>query len=395
MGYCRGTKKLEVKVKKIKASKSIKTESCINYAMGNKDENIVQCEEQAVIASKEKNSAHSIANERDRMTSSNIATLMDSPQSATNSLKNNASTGHSFDMDKENMNNRPQIVDKDLTNSGRIKPNTKSLEVDEETHNNDVKLSNGFDNSIRLSENPFDILNGLPFKQSSSRKLESKTEKSKATDDIFLSLLKKNKSSPEEAKAVRKEGIFKKLKIITKRESNFEVKKYYKFPFEIGQINDGSEIFEKIRNGYVCALSSAYANYRKFGESFRVLVNKEIFIFGKTIRCSKTLLKTLKDSEISIDLEHNDYITIDQEDKGLIFDMLVNTEVPRGKCIPFVISEFEFENGIVYRTKIIKGPTVRCFRKGVNAIEYSYCLEGPLISSDFRIDEEAQIEYID
>lgn len=249
---------------------------------------------------------------------------------------------------------------------------------------------NGFDKTVRISDNPFDILENNQFRAVPILTQEELQHTSRASDDLLLSVLKRPKKTCLESKPSRKEGIFRKLTIYSRSDLVIQTKKYYKFPFEMQLLNDESTIFSSVRNVFVSALSSVYSNYRRFGESFKVLANEGLFIFGKDVTCSKSLSKMLRGFDIDFS-EAGDRIVINPNDKGMVCDVIMNLEIPRGKPLPFILSEFEFEDGIVYRTKLGKGPAVR----NGNKIEYTYYVGGPLYSPDVKVDDDAQIDYVE
>lgn len=261
----------------------------------------------------------------------------------------------------------------------------KSKEVSTIDANNILSI----DSTIKMSNNPFDILKNTPYKKSDQKEPDRVLESPKATDDFILSCLKRPKSQQDEYKIIRKTGIFKKIMILSKSEISIPSKKYFKFPFDISIVNDESPIFNSIRDEFVNALASAYSNYRKFGESFKVLLNDDLIIFSNELRCSLSFSKLFLSNGIIFETE-KDMIVVDRDDIGLVYDIIINIDIPKGKCMPFIMSEFEFENGIIFRTKIKKGPIVR----SSSMIEYSYTLFGPLYSPDYYFDDDVFLEYV-
>jgi hypothetical protein len=245
-----------------------------------------------------------------------------------------------------------------------------------------------FDSSFKLSDNPFDVFTNKIIKKSENIKSVEKSYKSNITEEKLLSRLNKPKKVLNFEKLKIKEGVFQKIKILSKNEIFLPVKKYYKFPFEMSLLNDESELFFKLKNTFTSAMACAYSNFRKFGESFVVIFLNDIFVFSKELKCTNGCLKLLKSNDISF-IEKSDCILINDEDKALVYDIIMNTEIQKGKPLPFILSEFEFDNGIVYRTKLIKGPVVKIDKK----IEYSYVLNGPFYSSDFNFDQDFEIDY--
>ncbi|KAM0679934.1 hypothetical protein GINT2_001875 [Glugoides intestinalis] len=246
------------------------------------------------------------------------------------------------------------------------------------------------DESIKISEDPFDMLNNKVFRPvSETKRVQKQVEIAKTTDDELLAGLIKVKSQFEKKAVEIKAGIFSKLKIISKSELALSPRKYYKFPFDISVVNDDSEIFQMMRDEFLTALGSCYSNYRKFLESFKVIFNEATFEFTqKGVRCPEGCSRLLRANEIDFKNE-GEYLRIEAKEVCLIYDVLMNSEIPKGKCLPFIISEFEFENGIMFRTRIKKGPTVRNGER----IEFSYVLTGPIDTTGLEIPSECVIEY--
>lgn len=295
-------------------------------------------------------------------------------------------------LDEETDNSQIEI-NKDSTHGNRMictpESNILGLAVVKSiSRDQNNQKTNGFDQSIRVSDNPFDVLDNNSFKTIQIKVEEKQHHTSKVPDDLLLSVIKKHKEVKQAPVALRKEGIFQKLTIYSKSALVLQNKRYYKFPFEIQTLNDGSIVFESIRNAFVSALSSAYSNYRRFGESFKVLTKEGLFIFEKDLTCSKSLSKTLHGLDVEFSTV-DDYVIVNSNDKGLVYDMIMNLEIPRGRALPFILSEFEFEDGIAYRTKLKKGPMVR----NGSTIEHTHYMFGPLYSSDFKFDDNAWIDY--
>jgi hypothetical protein len=253
-----------------------------------------------------------------------------------------------------------------------------------------VEKMHSIDESIKISENPFDMLNNKGFRPvSEAKRVRKQLETAKKTDDELLAGLIKVKSEVEKKEVEIKAGIFSKLKIITKSELTLSPKKYYKFPFDISVMNDDSDIFQMMKDEFLTALGSCYSNYRKFLESFKVVLNEATFEFSeKGVRCPEGSSRLLRANDIAFKNEGG-YLIIDPKEVCLVYDVLMNNEIPKGKCLPFIISEFEFENGIMFRTRIKKGPTVRNGEK----TEFSYVLTGPIDTAGLEVPRECVIKY--
>lgn len=273
--------------------------------------------------------------------------------------------------------------------------NDKNIENSLETMNFNIPKHSGslsttkvFNSSMKISENPFDFLEDRAFTVIETPNTQEITKKSATTDEQLLSLIKKPKYKKLEVKKDLKEGIFDKIEILSKQEISLPCKKYYKFPFEISQITDDSELSTKLKNTFISAFSSAYSNYRRFGESFAVVLLNDIFIFSKQLKCTNGTIRLLKMNDIKF-TEHHDHVIVSDSDKALVSDIIMNFEIPKGKPLPFILSEFEFDNGIVYRTKFIKKAVI----KVLGGFEYSYVLTGPLYSGDFKLENDFILHY--
>lgn len=251
-----------------------------------------------------------------------------------------------------------------------------------------------FDQNVQISENPFDILEGNFVKSNKPKSSTIPVTKKLANDTIFLDLLQREKKTVEKTEK-RQEGIFSEIKIISNVELELESKKYYKFPFEMGIVNDNSKLFGIFKTQFHLALNSSYSNYRKFKEEFKVLTNDGLIIFGNGLLVSKTLQKQLKDHDIeAIDINNDNFYKVEESEAGMLFDFALNLEITKGKPIPFILSDFEFENGIVYRTKIIKGSVVRSSSKANQIFQYSYSVKGPVYAADFEFGPDSTANFL-
>lgn len=248
---------------------------------------------------------------------------------------------------------------------------------------------NTFNSSMKLSENPFDIFNGKLVQRKVSVETKVEITKPATTDNFLLSGLKSTAFPQKKSyKSERKTGIFNQITVTSRANLTIGTKKYYKFPFETILINDESQLYETMSKCLTVALSSAYSNFRRFGEQFKVLVGTDVFTFSGDTTCSLSSEKILKNNGIKYTV-NTDNVKIDPDDVGLVCDILMNLEIPKGKPLPFVMSPFEFEGGIMFRTKIMKGPMVRSGEH----IEYMYTVVGPLDSQDFLFDDSVNIGY--
>lgn len=239
-----------------------------------------------------------------------------------------------------------------------------------------------------ISSNPFDVLNNNIHVQSVVEHVNTQPKHKEQDDEIFLSVLKKARAGLSLSKSARKVGIFRKIRIFSKNEIHIPIKKYYKFPFDQNFKNDGTSIFDQISKEIVISLASVYSNYRKFNESFKVVYNGEIIYFEDRVRVSSGLERLLKQNDIQY-IGQSDALVVDDSDVALVYDMLMNVEIGRGYCLPFIFSEYEFDNAIVYHTRIEKGPIVSIGAK----IEYLFFVHGPLFSLDYCLENATEIEY--
>lgn len=213
-----------------------------------------------------------------------------------------------------------------------------------------------------------------------------------ASDEVFLSLLKQPRALTARD-SPRPVGIVKELRVFSDSEIAIRPKRYYKFPFDDKTVNDQSQTFHKLSEYYTQALLSAYHNYRRFKERLILKLPEGLVFFDTEISCSYSLLKTLEHNDIHftespIGNEMN--ISIPASDVALIYDLAMNVEILPGMALPFILSDHEFENAIVYSTKVEKMPVVR-----VNGREeHIYTVKGPLYSEDYILTDARSIKYI-
>lgn len=264
----------------------------------------------------------------------------------------------------------------------------RNMEVCENPSNN-LKVRS-FNNTMKLSENPLDVFNDSSIKIKKKEEMAPITAKSRTTDDLILSSLKRTKLQCPVSRQNRKSGVFNKIKIVSKEELAIPSRKYYKFPFDMAIVNDESALFYTIKEKLVTAFSSAYSNYKKFREPFHILLSEGIFHFSNTTTCSLECERLLKLNDIQYSVDR-DLIQIHESDVSLVYDVIMNVEIPKGRKIPFILSEFEFDNGMVFRTKLVKGPVVRT----CGQTAYAYDLIGPLNSTDFHFQDNDILEYLE
>lgn len=261
-------------------------------------------------------------------------------------------------------------------------------------------------NKTYIPENPFDIIDG-PFipaietpESHSPSGLSSnilnecpntpeKPSEHSATEDLFMKLLQNPKAVPSLSDHVS--GIFKGLKILSDSELSLAPKRYYRFPFSESTVNDQSQTYKTISEYFVQALHSVYSNYRTYKKNFIIKINDELIFFDEQVTCSKGLKTHLCSNDISFseNLQSPSVYFIADRDVPLLYDFVMNVKVLPGMSLPFILSENEFENALIYSTRVKKGPVVRVGSQN----EHLYIIKGPLYSLDYKIDKTQNIKY--
>lgn len=259
-------------------------------------------------------------------------------------------------------------------------------------------MAGGTTAGMSITHNPLDILAGriyAPDDTADSREKPPASPVSSAVDDTLLmsALLKQSESPPAggDARGVpHRSGIFRRLVLFSSAEMAVPVRKYFKFPFESGIRNDGSRLFSQLHGLFVQSMYSVFSNYRKFREPFKVLMAGEIILFDKLIRVPKALRRTLVQNDISFD-DDGECLVVPEGDAPLVYDVLLNTEITKGSVLPFIFSEYEFDNAIVYHTRVERGAIVRV---GADR-EYMYTVHGQLYSDDYLVEGVTSIKYVE
>src|SRR5699024_6883614 len=115
--------------------------------------------------------------------------------------------------------------------------------------------------------------------------------------------------------------------------------------------------------------------------------------FDREIHCTYGLLRTLDRNEIRFEectLGNETHFLVPASEMALLYDIAMNVEVLPGMPLPFILANHEFENAIVYSTRVERSPIVRINGKE----EYHYVIKGPLYSEDYHIDGIINIKYI-
>ncbi|KAI5168419.1 hypothetical protein PAEPH01_0111 [Pancytospora epiphaga] len=234
---------------------------------------------------------------------------------------------------------------------------------------------------VILSENPFDVLSDKAHIRHFERAILTSIEEKEDDGDAFMEFLTRGNVEVNFLKQQQKIGIYKKLEIFSKVPIPIPPKRYYRYPFDWSVKNDGSDMYKQFYGASIIAISSVYSNYRRFNEEFRMIYSGELIHFGKVIRTTSGLERILRQNDIKYKVEEG-YLVVG-EDIALIYDMIMNEGILEGHNLPFILSEYEFENAIVYHTRVERGPVVNT----QDGIEYMYRVHGPLFSGDFNMGD--------
>lgn len=192
------------------------------------------------------------------------------------------------------------------------------------------------------------------------------------------------------------------MRIFSNERLPLKTMKYYKYPFNNTTRQDDSLLFKVLFTEYKRAFKSAYSNYLQH-KPFIMTYEKYIMIYDhKDVKVSRSLKQLLEENEIdyvestlstsnnskSIIMEdeyNNGFLNRDKEEKLLIvhdvcllFDYFVNLECPT--CLPFLLSEYEFEAGIVSYARMIEKEAVQY----KDEIIYNYYVDGYFYGSDYK-----------
>ncbi|KAI4292098.1 hypothetical protein PAPHI01_1372 [Pancytospora philotis] len=239
-----------------------------------------------------------------------------------------------------------------------------------------------------IPDNPFDIFNGGAPTRTVVRSREA-APKSDRKDDDFISILKRSDGGGSAEKAAGRNGIFRELRILSKHEMSIAPRKYYRFPHGGSVKNDESEVFADLYRDITTALTSAYLNYRRFGEKFKVLFEGELISFEDAVHASAELERVFRQNDVAYK-RLGDALAVESEDAALVCDLIINSDVAPGAQMPFILSAHEFENATVYHTRVEKGPIVSVGTKK----EHLYFVHGPLDSSDYPFEPGVEVSYV-
>ncbi|KHN69830.1 hypothetical protein M896_040220 [Ordospora colligata OC4] len=239
-------------------------------------------------------------------------------------------------------------------------------------------LPNRMDWTTRVSDDPFDILSNSIYKQQIKMPESSLHTRTEIEDSVFESMLIKSKTNINHAEKKHKHAILASAMLLTEESINFQEKKMYKFPFDMETRNDGSLLFKKMYLEYLIALKSVFKMYKRTRLPFYMKIKNDFLMFGDDLRITTGMKHELSKNEIDFN-EHNDYLIVKEIDMCLVFDCIINAPVSSSFIIPFILSEGQFDNGILFSIRLHN----RCIVKEDSRTLHSYELIGPLWADDY------------
>ncbi|KAH9411718.1 hypothetical protein HK407_04g08290 [Ordospora pajunii] len=232
--------------------------------------------------------------------------------------------------------------------------------------------------TTRVSDNPFDILSNSMYKQQSKMPGNSLHTYREAEDSVFESMLMKSKDSINHVEKKNMHAIIASTMLLTEESINFQEKRMHKFPFDMETRNDGSTLFKKIYLEYLIAVKSVFKMHRKTRLPFYMKFKNDFLMFGNNLRTTTGMKHELSKNEISFE-EHNDHLIVNEMDMCLVFDCIINTPVSSSFTIPFILSESQFDNGILFSVRLHS----KCIVKEGSRTLHSYELVGPFWADDY------------
>ncbi|ADM12153.1 uncharacterized protein Eint_090230 [Encephalitozoon intestinalis ATCC 50506] len=246
-----------------------------------------------------------------------------------------------------------------------------------------LNRSSGIDEKIdilsKVSDNPFDVLSRSLYKKIKISNEECPVGDNRMEDAIFEELLVRNKEKPKVEDEKILYGIFTSMVLMADIEIQAQEQKMYKFPFELETKNDGSPLFRRMYSEYLIAIKSAFREYKKNNTKFCVKLKNNFLLFDSCLKATAGLKKELIRNEIVFE-EEGSFLIIKGLEIALVFDYIVNIPISSSFCIPFILSQNPFENGILFSVKLQKK---RAIREG-KRILYSYELLGPFWADDYK-----------
>ncbi|AFM98918.1 hypothetical protein EHEL_090220 [Encephalitozoon hellem ATCC 50504] len=231
----------------------------------------------------------------------------------------------------------------------------------------------------KISDNPFDVLSQSLYKKSEVSCKELPSKKSLIEDSIFEELLLKPKAKPKTESRKMPYGIFTSMALVADKEIQVGERRMYKFPFEVETKNDGSQLFEKMYSEYLIAAKSVFKEYKRSNIRFYMKLKNDFLLFDSYLRASSGMKKDLIKNEIEFK-EEGTFLIVKGIEVALVFDYIINIPMSPSFSIPFILSENQFENGILFSVRLQKRRAIREGKK----ILYSYELQGPFWAEDYK-----------
>lgn len=231
----------------------------------------------------------------------------------------------------------------------------------------------------KISDNPFDVLSQSLYKKNEISCKELPSEQNPMEDSVFEELLLKTKSEPKNEEKKLCYGIFTSMALVADIEIQIQERRMYKFPFEVETKNDGSQLFEKMYSEYLIAAKSVFREYKRSSIRFFMKLKNDFLLFDSCLKASYGMKKELARNEIGFE-EEGSFLIVKGIEVALVFDYIINIPISPSFCIPFILSESQFENGILFSVKLERK---RAIREG-KRILYSYELLGPFWADDYK-----------
>ncbi|KMV65503.1 hypothetical protein M970_090240 [Encephalitozoon cuniculi EcunIII-L] len=233
--------------------------------------------------------------------------------------------------------------------------------------------------SIKISDNPFDVLSQSLYRKSEASREEHQPNHSMVEDNIFEELLVKSRAEPAIEEEKIPYGIFTSMILMADMEIHAQDQRMYKFPFDPETRNDGSQLFEKMYSEYLIAIKSVFREYKRSNIRFYMKFKHEFLVFDSCLKVTSGMRKELARNEIEFE-DEGSLLIIRGVEVALAFDYIVNASLSPSSCIPFILSESPFENGILFSVRLQKKHAIREGKR----ILYSYELLGPFWADDYK-----------
>ncbi|EJW03484.1 hypothetical protein EDEG_02180 [Edhazardia aedis USNM 41457] len=226
-------------------------------------------------------------------------------------------------------------------------------------------------------------------KQLKLKRIEVKKERSKIDDNVFINVLKKQpqqqklqlKSQNTNKNILKhsKNKIYRNACVISTTELTIHPIKYYKFPFDTDFPKESTFWFNKMYKEWHTAIKNVYTNYIQHKTHFHILFLNSLITFQNGYaNCCLSLSNLLKNNDINFTISNNT-IKVVSVDVALLFDLIINYDLRKNDFLPFVLSNSEFENSIMYFTRVSKGVAV--LNKGITHVCYK--LDGYFYGEDY------------